>query len=99
LAALPPATPTGGREITLPNAIASRLELLSGQYRAPVASSAAIPDESSIVEPSEGEPGGIAVMDWLPWALGGAALLGVGGYFIYRGKKKVKANRRRRRRR
>jgi len=41
--------------------------------------------------------GGIQLMDWLPWVIGGSALLGVGAFFLfYKPKRKVAKNRRRR---
>lgn len=49
--------------------------------------------------PADLMPDGIALKQWLPWTAAAVALVGVGGYFVYKGRKKrVAANRRRRRR-
>lgn len=58
------------------------------------------PTRAPAEPPADMMPEGVPLKAWLPWTAGAVALLGVGGYFLYKGKKrKVAANRRRRRRR
>jgi hypothetical protein len=65
------------------------------------------PSTEPIVEPDQVDTG-FAMPEWAPYAIGGAALLGLGGFFLWQGRKKrsraatpapVAANRRRSRRR
>jgi len=124
---------TGSRSVTLPNALASRLEQLSGGYRAPSGGSHTTSGGSrtttsggsrtttndsgggSSSEPGTSDDGsgkgggaadgGFALPTWTPYAVGGAALLGLGAFFLVQGKRArrpakrapVAANRRRRR--
>jgi hypothetical protein len=112
--------PARARTITLPNALASRLEQLSGGYRAPTPTAPRPSGGSSSTSTPGGgaepilEPGdtGFAMPEWTPYALGGVALLGLGGFFLWQGRKArrrpakkaapaaaLAANKRRRRRR
>jgi len=88
--------------VTLPTAVWSAVQALPART-APVGVTHSAPAITVTDIAPELEEGGLP--DWLPWGLGAAALLGVGGYFVWRGRKKrggaraaVAANRRRRRR-
>lgn len=56
------------------------------------------PEDAPVDDPGSG----FVMPDWAPYAIGGAALLGVGGFFLWKGRGRrpaaVAANRRRRRR-
>jgi len=103
--------------ITLPNALASRLERLSGDYtsttsggtttrRTSTTSTTSTTNGGATTNgngvPSVANGNGIQLMDWLPWAIGGVAFVGIGAAFLLMPKKgarrpAVARNRRRRR--
>lgn len=58
------------------------------------------PSPAPAEPPADMMPEGIPLKNWLPWTAGAVVLVGIGGYFLYKGRKRrVAANRRRRRRR
>lgn len=87
------------RSVRLPMAVFEAIQRLPGR---PVASAPSRPaparSESDIVPDLETD--GVPLKRWLPWTAGAAVLLGVGGYYMWKGRKggrRVAANRRRRR--
>lgn len=90
------------RSVTLPSAVWAAIRALPNRaaprQAAPPAAAITVTDIAPEIE-GEGLP------SWLPWGIGAAALLGVGGYFIWKGQKRggrrrrVAANRRGRKRR
>jgi hypothetical protein len=91
--------------VTMPTAVWTAVRgLPAGTAPSRPAAPAPAVTVTDIAPEIEGE--GFGVPEWLPWTLAAAGLLGVGGYFVWRGRKKggggrraVAANRRRRRRR
>lgn len=88
------------QNVTLPTAVWVAIKGLpdSSQPRAP-RTTAPAPTQTDVVPDGDTSAGGRGFPTWIPWAAGAAVLAGVGGYFVYRGRRKRVARNKRRRRR
>jgi hypothetical protein len=91
----------GATEVDIPTAELDRIRALPDRPVGTAQPSAPRPDvpEVPIEEPPVRDEAGEAAMQILPWAIGAVALLGIGGYFMWRSRRAPRyatANRRRR---